>query len=117
MGEEHRRRQRKLNVYLLEEELAILEAKADEAEMSKSEFIRNMIMFGAAHERTMFSKADSEALKYELNRIGNNINQIAFWANSKKTVDDRDFRSMYDNYMELLGAYDQFIRGKANGDY
>ena len=117
VAEEHRKRTRKLNVYLLDEELAILDAKADEAEMSKSEYIRNMIMFGAAHERTMFSKADSEALIYELNRIGNNINQIAYWANVNKTIDRRDFRNMYDNYMDLLSAYDRFIRGKSHGDY
>lgn len=117
MGEEHRRRKRYFKVHLLEEELAILDAKADEAEMSKSEFIRNMILFGAAHERTTFSKADSEALIYELNRIGNNINQIAYRANANKAIDQRDFRNMYDTYMDLLSAYDRFIRGKADGDY
>lgn len=115
--EENRKRKRKLNVYLLEEELAILDAKADEAEMNKSEYIRNMIMFGAAHERTIFSRKDSEALIYELNRIGNNINQIAYRANANRVIDERDFQNMYDNYMELLSAYDKFIRGKSNGDY
>ena len=117
MAEEHRRRQRYFKVHLLDEELALLDAKSDEAGMSKSEFIRNMIMFGAAHERTIFSKDDSAALIYELNRIGNNINQIAYWANAKKNIEERDFQSMYDNYMELLSAYDKFIRGKSNGDY
>jgi len=117
MGERSRKRTRKLNVYLLDEELAILEAKSDEAQMSKSEYIRNMIMFGAAHERTMFSKKDTEALLYEINRIGNNLNQIAYRANSNKTIDERDFQSMYYNYLELLSVYDKFMRGKANGDY
>ena len=117
MSTPSRQRNRQFSVYLLEEEMAILEAKKDEAGMTKSEFIRNMILFGAAHERTMFSKADSETLIYELNRIGNNINQIAFRANANRTIDWRDFRSMYDDYMELLSAYDQFIRGKATGDY
>jgi len=117
MGEANRKRTRKLNVYLLDEELAIFDAKADEAEMSKSAFIRNMIMFGEVHERTMFSKKDTEALLYEVNRIGNNINQIAFRANSNKTIDERDFQNMYDNYMELLSVYDKFMRGKSNGDY
>ena len=117
MGEKHRKRQRYFKVHLLEEELAILDAKADEAEMNKSEYIRNMIMFGAAHERTIFSKKDSEALIYELNRIGNNINQIAYRANANRIIDERDFQSMYDNYMELLSAYDKFIRGKSHGDY
>lgn len=117
LGEENRKRQRYFKVHLLDEELAILDAKADEADMTKSEYIRNIIMFGAAHERTVFSKKDAEALLYEINRIGNNINQIAYRANSNKQIDERDFVSMYDNYMELLAAYDKFIRGNSNGDY
>lgn len=47
-GEEHRKRKCKLNVYLLDEECEILNAKADEAEISKSRYIRNVILFGAA---------------------------------------------------------------------
>lgn len=116
MGEEHRRRNRKLNVYLLEEELALLNAKADEAEMSKSDYIRNMILYGAAHERTMFTKKDSATLIYELNRIGNNINQIAYRANSNKAIDQGDFLGLCSNYEELLSVCDKFIRGKENGD-
>ena len=112
MGEEHRKRQRYFKVHLLDEELAILEAKADEAGLNKSDYIRNMIMFGAAHERTKFTKQTGEKIVYELNRIGNNINQIAFRANSNKTIDERDFLSLYDNYMELLAECDRFLRSK-----
>lgn len=117
MGEESRRRKRYFKVHLLDEELSLLDMKADEASMSKSEFIRNMILFGAAHERTMFSKEDSRALIYELNRIGNNVNQIAVRVNTNRAVDERDFQSLRDNFLELLGAYDDFIRGKGNGNY
>lgn len=117
MGEDSRKRQRYFKVHLLDEELEILNAKADEAGMNKSEYIRNMILFGAAHERTLFSKKDTESLLYEINRIGNNINQIAYRANANKTIDERDFRDMYTNYTELLSVYDKFIRGKTNGDY
>ena len=76
-----------------------------------------MILFGAAHERTLFSKKDTESLLYEINRIGNNINQIAYRANANKTIDERDFQDMYNNYTELLSVYDKFIRGKKHGDY
>lgn len=116
MAEESRKRKRKLNVYLLDKELEILNAKADEANMNKSDYIRNVILFGAAHERTMFSRREAEKLHYEINRIGNNINQIAYRANANKTIDERDFKNMYQNYMELLSIYDNFIRGKINGD-
>mgnify|MGYP002519258935 CR=1 FL=1 len=111
-----RKRNRKLNVYLFDEELEILNAKADEAELSKSEYIRNMILFGAAHERTVFSKEETAALHYEINKIGNNLNQIAYRANSNKTIDDRDFQSLYANYVDLLATFEKYIRGKLNGD-
>ena len=111
-----RKRNRKLNVYLFDEELEVLNAKADEAELSKSEYIRNMILFGAAHERTVFSKKEASALHYEINKIGNNLNQIAYRANSNKTIDDRDFQSLYANYVDLLTSFEKYIRGKLNGD-
>ena len=111
MSAPNRRRTRQFSVYLLEEEMAILEAKIDEAEMTKSEYIRNMILFGAAHERTIFSKADAQRIIYELNRIGNNLNQIAYQANRRLGVDEQDFLSLYDNYMQLLSSYDNFVRG------
>ena len=111
-----RKRSRKLNVFLFDEELEILNAKADEAELSKSEYIRNMILFGAAHERTVFSKEEASALHYEINKIGNNLNQIAYRANSNKTIDDRDFQSLYANYVDLLTTFEKYIRGKLNGD-
>jgi len=117
MSEDTRKRKRKLNVYLLDEEWEILNAKADEADMSKSEYIRNMILFGAAHRRSNFSKEMERELKYELSKIGTNLNQIAARANSSRIVDDRDFDNLYHNYLELLTAYDRFIRGKSNGDY
>ena len=71
-----------------------------------------MILFGAAHERTLFTKKETENLLYEINRIGNNINQIAYRANVNKKIDEKDFQNMYANYVELLSVYDEFIRGK-----
>jgi len=111
MNTPSRIRDRQFSVYLFEEEMAVLEAKKDEANMTKSEYIRNMILFGAAHERTNFAKEYSEKMIYEINRIGNNLNQIAYRANSSKNVDQHDFITMYDNYVQLLSAYDNFVRG------
>lgn len=110
MSAPFRNRDRQFTVYLLEEEMAILEAKKDEAGMTKSEYIRNMIIFGAAHERTIFSKVDAEKMIYEINRIGNNLNQVAYRANSSKNIDQHAFITMYDSYMQLLSAYDNFVR-------
>ncbi|NBK99396.1 MAG: plasmid mobilization relaxosome protein MobC [Erysipelotrichia bacterium] len=47
---------------------------------------------------------------YEINRIGNNLNQVAYRANSSKNIDQHAFITMYDSYMQLLSAYDNFVR-------
>lgn len=117
MAEENRKRKRYFKVHLLDEELAILDAKADELEMSKSEYIRNIIVFGTAYKRSIFSKEETKEFIYEINRIGNNLNQIAYRANANKTIDEIDFQNLYDNYIELLGQFDYFVRGKYNGNY
>lgn len=111
-------RKRKIPIffYLLEEEQAILNAKIKEAKMNRSDFLRNLILFGAAHERTNFSKKGERDLIREVNRIGTNLNQIAVKANSSKIVDNEDFQNLYDNYLELLGAFDDFVKGKTNGN-
>ncbi len=56
MNAPFRNRDRQITVYLLEEEMAILEAKKDEAGMTKSEYIRNMILFGAHMSGQYFLK-------------------------------------------------------------
>lgn len=117
MGNVNRKRNRKLNIFLLDEELELLNAKADELEMSKSEYIRNIILFGTAYKRSIFSKEETKEFIYEINRIGNNLNQIAYRANANKTIDEIDFQNLYDNYVELLGQFDYFVRGKYNGNY
>lgn len=106
----NRTRDRKISVWLLDEELAILQAKADEAEMTQSEFLRNCIVFGSAKERTYADKEDTEKLIYELNRIGNNVNQIAYQANQRKYVSDEQFQSLYSAFLDLLGQFDNFVR-------
>lgn len=117
MGNDTRKRNRQFTIFLLDEELEILNAKADEAEMSKSEYMRNMILFGAAHKRSLMSEETERALVYEVNKIGTNLNQIAARANSSRIVDDRDFDNLYHNYLELLTVFDKFARGKSYGDY
>lgn len=106
----NRLRQKQINLYLLDEEYELLEQKAKKAELSKSDYLRNMIIYGMPHRRTNFTLEDSQALIYEVNRIGNNLNQIAFVSNFNKSVSDEEFQNLYQLYLELLGAFDKFAR-------
>lgn len=105
MSEEHRKRSRYFKVHLLDEELVLLEIKAEEAGMSKSEYIRNMIMFGYAKERTVFSREQERKIRNELNMIGNNINHIAIRVNSNRDIYSEDLRILKEQYNNLLDLY------------
>lgn len=107
-----RQRERRLNLYLFDEEYAILDAKADELQMSKSEYVRNIILFGTAFPKTVFNDEIGQKLIYEINRIGNNLNQITLKVNTYNNFDDTNYKELYHLYMELLGVLDDLVRGK-----
>lgn len=111
---EKEQREKRLRNYsyplrLLDEELEILEIKAHEAGLSKADFLRNMILYGAAHKRTLLTEEYAEKIRYELNRIGNNINQIAYWANTLKGVDREMIDALVNDYNDLLGEFERVI--------
>ena len=69
--------------YLDEKEEKILKEKCKKLNVSYSKFIRDLIL-GYVHDDSLTIEIHN--LIYELNRIGNNINQIAYVANSKGIV-------------------------------
>ena len=101
MSEAGRLRNRKLTIHLFEEELQLLETKSKEAGVSKSEYIRNMIIFGSSQRNTNFSEEEAEKLIYEVGKIGNNINQIARYVNMQKSVDGVDMNNLIEEFGEL----------------
>ena len=109
MTKKFRHREYGLFLYLLEEEKVMLDKKADEAGMSKSELIRNLIMYGAAYERHKFSNEYARKILYEINRIGNNLNQIAYVANNTKYFSQDEFDKMVKSYNDLLRYYTEYM--------
>ena len=69
--------------YLDEKEEKILKEKCKKLNVSYSKFIRDLIL-GYVHDDSLTIEIHN--LIYELNRIGNNINQIAYVANSKGII-------------------------------
>ncbi len=112
MSENNRPKERIVGVRLLPEEAEVLQAKAKEANMSKARFLKNVILQGSAYEKTNFTAEDAGKLQYEIDKIGNNINQIAVRANDSSNIEEIDFSRLKDNYKELLSAFYEFIHGK-----
>lgn len=101
----NRKRTNHFDIFLLDEEATMLEVKSQDAKMSKSEYIRNLIVFGQASETTVFSKEETRKIRTALNRIGNNINQIAMNINMNRQGFSEDFRILNQSYLELLDLY------------
>jgi Ribbon-helix-helix protein, copG family. len=102
-------RDRTLTFRLLEEESKILDEKAREADMSKSEFIRNVVLYGGAYPKTAFTREDTSKIIYEIDRIGNALSQISFMTHRSPEIDEREFQSLMVNYMELFSAFSAHI--------
>ena len=62
MGENHRRRTKCIRVKVFEEELRILEDQCERFSMSKSEFLRNCILFGGVYRPERLEKDEIKKL-------------------------------------------------------
>lgn len=111
MGEKDRARTKLFQLHLFEEEMDVLAEKARLAGVTKTDYIRYVIMYGSAGKAANFSSEDSRSIQYELNRIGNNINQIAYRVNARATVDVSDFNNLQSLYDDLLIASEAFVIG------
>jgi len=122
MGEQHRYRTARLEMRLFPEEMEILEKKAAKHGMNKTEYLRDLILFGGVREtkREILSDENFKKLLYELNRIGNNINQIAYNSNLKKSTGREEIKALSESYDTLLQLYsDTFLypEGEGKKDY
>ena len=108
MSEQHRKRTKCIRVKVFEEELKILEDQCEKFSMSKSEFLRNCILFGGIYSQEKMNKEELKKFLYELNRIGNNINQIAYNTNSKKSTDKEDMLQLTEEFKSFMKLYKEF---------
>lgn len=111
MAKQNPRNKRQFLIHLLDEEMRILDEKADKYSMSKSCFIRDMILFNAVQRNGYehFDRETADKLRYEINRIGNNINQIIYQAHNKLEADENDFSSIVEFYRNLLAHFDDWV--------
>lgn len=104
MSEKSRYRTQTFKVYLFNEELQLLNDKATALNMTKSAYIRDLILFGQTRQA---EDKNYEKVIYELNKIGSNINQLAYIANSEFSTNGIEILSLISNYQELLEQFDE----------
>ena len=82
-----RKRDRHVSVWMNEQEYRHLKKQADMAGMKVDPFIRNLVAGVQLRPRPPDAYA---ALLRELSAIGNNVNQIAYWANARGSVSEAE---------------------------
>lgn len=102
----NRGRSKAVYVRLYAEEWDILERKAKIVGKSKSDFLRDIILLGEVREKPVWQDENFKRLLYEINRIGNNINQIAYNSNLKKSTGREEIYSLREQYESLLSLYE-----------
>lgn len=117
MRRDNRLRKYNFSMRLHEYEDVLLEAKKDEANMTKSDYLRNMILFAPAGERARYTSNFVGEICQKLNKVGSRINEIARAVNGRREVISMDINMLIEEYMELLAVYDTFVRDKVENPY
>lgn len=113
----NRGRCKQINVRLFGEEWNILETKARIASKSKSDYIRDLILYSEVKTQPLLNDEQFRKLLYETNRIGNNINQIAYNSNLKKSTGKEEIEGLREQYYSLLSLYeDTFLYPESEGE-
>lgn len=82
-----RKRNRHVSVWMYESEYKHLKRQAEIAGLGIDPFIRNLVAGVQLRPRPPDTYA---ALLRELSAIGNNVNQIAYWANARKDISEAE---------------------------
>lgn len=98
----NREREKHFQVRLTEEEFGMLENKAKGFGLTKTEYIRKLIVFGRVRPKSKLTDEQFREMLLEMNHIGTNINQIAYRVNAARNANK-------DDYMELKVAYHSLL--------
>ena len=90
-----------------EEEAADIRRKASAAGMNVSRFLRTAAVNSQV---VLYNTADVFGLRFELKRIGNNINQIAMVVNSNNSVYRNDVRDLKKQFSELSEKLNEHLK-------
>ena len=96
-----RKRNRHVSVWMNEAEYRHLKAQAEIAGLGVDPFIRMLVAGVQLRPRPPDTYA---ALLRELSAIGNNVNQIAHWANARKDVSKNEEKTSLSAALDYVGS-------------
>jgi len=95
----------------------LLNAKCDDFEMNRSEYIRNIILFAPNCERTIISASTTDTIFFELNKCGKRINEIIHMINLLKRVDRRDILELIECFVDLFPLNENIFEAVKHENY
>ena len=102
----NRTRQKRREVCLTEEENELLKKRISDSPYDNFQnYARHMLLAGAIH---YVDYSELQQLKWEVNKIGNNINQIAKLANQFEEISQEDI----DDLLDLIHQVEWLVSNK-----
>ena len=108
MATNDRIRDKKIQVWVTEEEYNYAKDKAEYSGLNISSLVRSYILKGTVIK---YETVPIKELCFEINKIGNNINQIAKKVNENNTVNEKDMEELKTEYQKLFDLYLEKIMG------
>lgn len=106
MAEKHRIRTIKFSFTLLPEESALLQKNAFELNLSKADYVRNLIVFGSLIDNhPIIDNEQGMQILNELKKVGSSLNQIAYSTNIKHLANEDDWNKVKKNYLDFLTIF------------
>lgn len=114
MGEENRFRKRCIRVKLSDDEYNTIWQKALASNLTVSDAIRSLIVFGCIKPDELDEKSQAlvdklngliEQSVHEINYIGNNVNQIAYNTNRVYNAELTDLKMTMSNLVRAYGIF------------
>ncbi len=118
MAEKDRIRTKQIHIKLSEDEYETLKSKSEKAELTVADVIRYLIVYGHIRPKKFDEKSQKvlEDLReylgkrvYEINCIGNNINQIAWNTNGRLQTDLEQLAEAWNNLIELQEMFSEDV--------
>lgn len=100
-----RTRGQEIHLRLGQEEMDLLKNKSESYGLSRSDYLRNLVVFGSVRAQSKLSDSQFQDLLNELNHIGVNINQIARRVNEARNADREDFDLLVLYYEQLMNLF------------
>lgn len=106
----NRTRQKRREVCLTEEENELLKKRINDSPYDNFQnYARHMLLAGAIH---YVDYSELQQLKWEVNKIGNNINQIAKLANQFEEISQEDI----DDLLDLIHQVEWLVSNKLKNE-